>query len=453
MSAAPPGPVGARRLLMFPLLAADPLRFFTDVSRWYGPICRIPIGPERIVVLAEPDLIREVLVEHAREMHKDHITRTLSRVLGEGLLTSEGAVWRRSRRKVAPSFQRDELAGYAAVMQRRAVAWADSRRDGEAISVTEQMSALTLQIVGETLFGAEEVTQAEAVSAALEALMGVFDRRIRTWRRFLPLELLPGLQQQYTKNHDAIDQVTQRIIQRHQPHPGRRDLLARLKEARDDEGLGFTDQQLRDEVITLFLAGHETTALSLSYTLRLLALHPEAAERLRDELGAHDPDPMSLSGLPWLQAVLRESLRLYPPAWAIGRTNLRDRDLGGYRIREGDAIFMSQWSIHHDPRFYDEPDAFKPERWLDGLERRLPQFAYFPFGGGPRTCVGNHFAMLELGVVLSAIVRRLDFTLLEGEDLPLHPAVTLRPAGPLTARLRRVVSLSRTGHPLGRGRC
>lgn len=436
MSGLPPGPTGARRLLMFPLLAADPLQFFTDVTRWYGPICRIPIGAERVVVLADPDLIREVLVEHAREMHKDHITRTLSRVLGEGLLTSEGGVWLRSRRKIAPSFQRGELAGYATVMHRRAAAWADARRDGEEIDVAAEMSALTLQIVGETLFGAAEVTQAEAVSEALEGLMAVFARRIRTWRRFLPPELLPETTRLYSLHRNTIDDVLKGIIGRHEARPGRRDLLTRLKEARDEEGLGFTDQQLRDEVITLFLAGHETTALGLSYALRLLALHPDAAARLRDELGDADPAPSDLSGLPWLQAVLRETMRLYPPAWAIGRTSLRDRELGGFQIKKGDALVMSQWSLHRDPRFFDDPESFRPARWLDGLERRLPQFAYFPFGGGPRTCVGNHFAMLELGVVLSAIVRRVDLTLLEGEVLPLLPAVTLRPAGPLTARVR-----------------
>ena len=440
----PPGPRGAGALLTLPLMAGDFMRFFEDMARWYGPIVRIPVGRERVVLITEPALIREVLVERARELEKDRVTRSLSRVLGEGLLTSEGTVWLRSRRKVAPSFQRGELAGYAAVMARRAADWAATAGERGALDLQAELGALTLGIVAETLFGAAHVGHVEEIAEALEGLMGVFQQRQRTWRRLLPEAALPWSRQIVDQHRQTIDRALDGILDRPEGTAQRRDLLARLQEARDEDGEGFTPQQLRDEAITLFLAGHETTALGLTYALLLLSQHPAARARLQAEVRAALPPDGPLpgmadvAGLPWLQAVIREVLRLYPPAWIIGRTSPAGMTLGGYRIDAGDALLTSQWLVQRSPRFYEAPLAFRPERWLDGtLERQLPQCAYVPFGGGPRVCVGNHFALMELGVLLAVIAQRLDWAVEAPSPLPLRPSVTLRPGAPITATFTR----------------
>ena len=441
--ARPPGPEGAARLLMLPLLARDTLRFFADMPRWYGPVVMVPVGRERLIIITDPALIREVLVERGRQMHKDRLTRSLSVTLGEGLLTSEDEVWRRSRRKIAPSFQRDELEGYAAVMARHAAQWVRARQaaagEGEAVELLSEMSGLTLQIVAETLFGAANIGRVAVISEALEGLMALFARKLRSWRRLVPDALLVNTRREFTAHNETIDRTLREIIAQRTAPAGRRDLLARLQEARDEDGAGFTDQQLRDEAITLFLAGHETTALGLTFALWLLARHPAAADRLREEVRAtladdEAPAMASVSAMPYLQATLRETMRLYPPAWGVLRTVTEPITLGGYDILPGDSLIMMQWLMHRSPEWYDEPEAFRPERWLDGRLSRLPQFAYFPFGGGPRTCVGSHFALMEMGVVLAAIARELSWTVSAPEPLPLLPSVTLRPDAPISAR-------------------
>lgn len=433
MNPRPPGPTGARGALAFPMLAADPLSFFADIPKRYGPIALVPIGKERLVILTEPALVEEVLLRRARKVGKNEITRRLSETLGDGLLTSEGETWRHNRRQIAPSFQRGELQGYAAVMAQRAIAWAEAVRPGVQIDLHAEMGALTLGIVAETLFGAANVDRTHEIQHALEGLMQIFELRLRTWRRFAPRSFYPRLNRAVAKNNATIDRVLWEIIRAHQKPHQRPDLLARLQEARDEEGVGFTDQQLRDEAITLFLAGHETTALGLTYALRLLAMHPERAARLRDELSGKDPTMADLPSLPYLTAVIKETLRLYPPAWSIGRQALEDMILGGYQIRKGDGLIVVQWSMHRDGRWFVEPTAFRPERWLDGLEARLPPYTYLPFGGGPRICIGNHFAMTELCLTLAAIVRRWQWTLREPTALALTPSVTLRPKTPIWA--------------------
>ena len=435
----PPGPRGPSAALMFPLLSADPIQFFADVPAWYGPICRLPVGPERLVVVTEPALAHAVLREHAAKLHKDKITRLLARALGEGLITSEGEVWRRSRRKIAPSFRREELVGYARVMQRRARGWVDARADGEEIDLLAEMGELALRIVGEALFGADNIEQAQAIGATIEGLVGLFLRRRRSWRRFVPSAVLVGTNRELAGYKATLARVLHQIVSTHAPPPGQRDLLARLKEARDDEGQGFTEQQLRNEVLTLFLAGHETTALTLCYAMRLLALHPSAAARLREEVAVPGAlHPARLGELVWLQAVIDETLRLFPPVWTLGRTVQEALTLGGYQICEGDTIVLPVRTMHRSAAHFPEPQAFRPERWVGGLRRRLPAGAYLPFGGGPRACVGDHFARMELGLVLAVIARSLDWSLTAGETLPLQPAFTLRPAAPLRVRLQRL---------------
>jgi cytochrome P450 len=436
-----PGYHGPATLLAFPQLARRPLEFFTDTARRCGDLAWIRIASERIVLVSSPTLIEDLLWRQHSKLEKDHITKRLRMALGDGLLTAEGERWRSHRRSIAPSFQRQDLTRYATIM-REASARAVARlpRQGSA-DLRAVCSELTLDIVHHCLFGSDVAIPAERIGQALDRMMSGFLLEMRSLRRFVPERIPTDTRREVLRALAEVDDVLLSIIteRRNSPRPDgeRHDLLARLMQARDDQGQSFTDQELRDEAITVFIAGHETTALALTYALTALSWRPECRDRLRDELstvlGGAPIDLDTARTLPYLRAVLLETLRLYPPAWGFGRQGTEPISLGGHTFPVGCAFYVVPWVLHRDTTRFPEPFAFRPERWLDGLEQQLPRGAFLPFGGGPRTCIGQHFAMLELMVALGTLVQHADLNVNPAHDLRLEASVTLRPGGPVPA--------------------
>jgi cytochrome P450 len=391
-------------------------------------------GPSRVTLLSHPDLIEEVLVTRAANFTKHWGLRSAARLLGNGLLTSESDFWRRQRRLIQPAFTRDRIASYGSTMVRLTDRRTESWGDGETRDVHADMSQLTLEIAAATLFGTDDVEgETREVLAALQDLTAGFDSR------FFRILQVPGFiptpgNIRRERAARRLDDIIYDIIRRRRSSGAQNDLLGMLLSARDeDDGTRMTDKQLRDEAMTLFLAGHDTTALTLTWGWYLLARHPEVARKLAFEadtiLGGRAPAPEDMPRLRYADAVVHEIMRLYPSAYLIGRQAIEACEVGGYRIPPGGTVIMSQWLVHRDPRWYDEADRFYPERWTDGLLRRLPKYAYFPFGGGPRVCIGNHFAMMEATLLLAMIVQRFRVELLPGQKLELAPAVTLRQKG------------------------
>jgi cytochrome P450 len=326
-----------------------------------------------------------------------------------------------------------------AFAERQLAGW----RDGETRDLQAEMNCLTLEITAQTLFGAAADDRTAEVRGALAAAFAGFDARLGSWLR-LP-EWVPT-----PKNLAArravrrLDEIVYGFIRRRRASGEQRDdLLSILLHARDEgDGSGMTDRQLRDEAMTLFLAGHETTALALTWTGYLLAQHPGAAAKLRAELqavlGGRPPAVADLPRLAYAERVVLESMRLYPPAYAIGREAAAPCEVLGYPVPAGTTVFMSQWVMHRDPRFWHDPEKFDPDRWEGGLAQRLPRFAYFPFGGGPRLCIGNHFAMMEAVLVLATMAQRFRLTLVPGHPVVPWPSMTLRPRHGIQVVLRRV---------------
>lgn len=412
----------------------DPLSFLMNLAA-RGRLVGMRLGPIEAFLLREPDDIERVLITDARRYWKDRMTRGLGRVLGDGLLTSEGDIWLRHRRLLAPAFHRERIAAHANDMALAADHFAASLQAGEVRDVHADMMRLTLEIVGKALFDSDVGPRAADVARALEVLVGRFGDGLITlfpWIERLPLPDNRRLQEALATLDDVLLGV---VRARRARGGGGSDLLSMLLAAEDDAGRGLSDREMRDELMTLFLAGHETTAIALSFAFVLLSRNPDTEARLRAELDAVLGDTLptadSLARLPFTRAVVLETLRLYPPAWAIGREATEDLTLSGYHIPKGTQIWLSQWVNHRDPRYFPEPERFLPERWLGGLERALPRFAYYPFGGGPRICIGNQFSLLEATIVLATILRRVRVRLLESRPLALLPVITLRPKGPI----------------------
>ena len=410
----------------------DPLGYMTRCAREHGDVVRLRLGGTTVFALFNPEHVIEVLRSHGTRVIKDKMTRLISPIVGQGLLTSEGDFWRRQRKLTMPSFQRDAIEHYGEVMVDDSVNLRDSWKPGEERDVHLDMMALTLGIVGKTLFDADMAGESHEVGHALETVM---DHFLSPWKWFPILDKIPTKKNRnYKAALKQIDDVVYSIIRRRRAtenDPG--DLLSRFLAARDDEGARMTDAQLRDECVTIFLAGHETTALTLTYAFRLLSLHPESdaalAEELDRVLGGRLPTAADVSQLKYTEWVIRESMRLYPPAWGIGREAVEPMEVGGYEAPVGTQFSITAWVLHRDPRWWDEPEAFRPERWDHDLAKHLPKGAYIPFGGGPRVCIGNHFAMMEAVLLLATLAQNYKLNLVPDQTLTLAPSITLRPRG------------------------
>ena len=409
------------------------IAYFTKCFRDYGDIVTLRFLGVPMCIVNRPDYIETVLVTQHNNFEKSKDYRALRRVLGNGLLTSEGEFWRRQRKLVQPAFHQFRIAAYAEVMvaytERMLASWVD----GQERDVHEAMMRLTLDIVAKTLFDTDVSHEAEDVGAALQVLMSKFFRQAG-FALLLPSSVPIPTTRHLRRAVRQLDKVIYEIIRRRRAGSSASDdLLSVLLQAQDDEGLRMTDRQLHDEIMTLFLAGHETTANALSWTWLLLGQHPEVEEKLAEELtrvlGGRAPTAADLSRLNYTEMVVRESMRLYPPVWVIGRRALAPFRMGEFELPAETNVLMSQFITHRDARYFPEPERFDPERWRasDPRSVSLPRFAYFPFGGGPRVCVGAGFAMMEAVLLLATIAQKFRLTLVPGQTVKYLPSVTLRP--------------------------
>lgn len=436
----PPGSAG------YPLIGdsldylRDPLAYLLRARERYGALTRLPLPYFAPYLVSDPALVEQVLVTDNKSYSKDAFLRRLSKeVVGQGLLTSEGEFWRRQRRLSQPAFHRERIAEYAALMIAAGEKYADELRPGQQRDLHEDMMHLTLQIVSQTLLSTAVGDQAGEVGEILGAIMERYANGLLLLFPVLSRLPLP-INRRFDQAVARLDQLILPLIrERRQTGGDKGDLLSMLLSARDEDGSAMTDTQLRDEVITIFAAGHETTALVLTYAFFLLTHNPAAAAALAAELTAvlagRAPTIHDLPALRYTEAVVLESMRCYPPAWAIGREAVRDTTLSGYPIPRGTQLWMSPWVMHRDPQTFPQPERFLPERWLDGLQRRLPRFAYLPFGGGPRLCIGNAFAMTEATLLIATIARRYFLRAESPPPLRFLPSITLRLRDGLRARV------------------
>ena len=427
----PPGPKPRFLVGNFPLGRPDPLAVFSGWAREFGDIFYYRAGWIHVYFLNSPELIESVLVTNQQNFRKDRVIQNSRWFLGQGLLTSEGGEWLRQRRLSQPAFHRERLALYARIINGCAEEMLDSWKDGENRDVHQEMMQLTLRVVAKVLFSVDVKNESKEVAAALNLLMKHSSGArmlLPPWVRYLPLPFLIRVRRAVRQ----LDDVVYRIIrERRRSENDNGDLLSMLMSARDEDGSRMTDRQLRDEVMTFLLAGHETTALSLSWAWFLLSENPEAENKLHHELArvldGKNPSFEDLPRLCYTEAVVKESMRLYPPAWSLARTAARDFEVGGYLVPAGANVVMSQWIMHRDPRFFPSPEQFDPGRWFEEPTQRLPRFAYFPFGGGPRYCVGASFAMMEATLLLAAIAQRFRLRMVPGHNVVPVPSITLRP--------------------------
>jgi cytochrome P450 len=426
----PPGPKPHLIIGNMPLAGRDPLTTFLNWAREFGDIFYYRAIWLHVYFLNHPDLIEAVLVGNARNVQKDRVVRNSRWFLGEGLLTSEGDPWLRQRRLVQPAFHRARIASYANIMVDLTEEMLAGWRAGEVRDIHAEMMQLTLGIVVRCLFPVE-AGEIDKIPSAMNVLM----RNASGLRMLFPpaARYLPTpTMVQVRRAVRELDETVYRIISERRASSGDAgDLLSMLTGARDEDGSALSERQLRDEVLTFLLAGHETTALALSWTWHLLAAHREIEveleRELRQVLGARAAEFSDLAGLAFAERVIKEAMRLYPPAWSLARTVTADLNLGGYRIPAGANVVMSQWIMHHDARYFPRPEAFDPDRWLPERSDKLPRFAYFPFGGGGRQCIGASFAMMEAVLVLATVAKRFRLRSLPGETVVPVPGFTLRP--------------------------
>lgn len=420
---------GAARLLF--TINRDRLGAMRRMVDECGDIACFGIGPFWIVGVHTSDLFHAILVEHADEFEKGAmLRRVIQPIFGNGLFTSEGEFWRRQRKLMAPAFQHRRVASYAETMVAYTMQAQQELADGAVVDIGREMTRLTMSIVGKALFDADVFTETDELGAAITT--AAEHSSYLAGNLIAPPLSWPTPRNRRTRR--ALALITRRvqamIDERRRLGEDRGDVLSMLLSARDDVGQAMDDAQIRDEAITLFLAGHDTTALALTWCLYLLASHPEVYARLLAEvdrtLERHTPTYEDLVNLPYTLQVLKETLRLYPPAYGIIRVPLRDVEIEGYRLRKGQPIVLSPYLIHRKPEYFPDPERFDPDRFTPEREKMLPRHAYVPFGAGPRVCIGNHFAMMEGHVVLAALTQHVSFSLAAGQDAVPDPQLTLR---------------------------
>ena len=424
--AAPPGWIGLRGFALVRRAIRDPLPVFVEMAR-RGDVAQARFGSRRLVLLSHPELVRELLVTKHRAFHKSRTLQRARILLGDGLLTSEDDLHLRQRRLVQPAFHRARVEGYGRTMvaltERAAARW----RDGRSIEIHAEMMRLTLAIAGATLFSADVEDEADDIGAALTTVIGMFDRLNDPLAPILDRLPLPRTRRFHTAMR-RLEATIQRIVStRRAAASDSGDLLSMLLFS-DDGAPPMSDRLLRDEALTLLLAGHETTANALTWCWLLLAGHPAVESRLHTELdsvlGGRAPSPDDAPRLVYTRQVLTEAMRLYPPAWIVGRQAMCDVEIGGYAIERGTMVFASQWVLHRDGRFFADPLRFDPDRWANGSAGRD---AYFPFGAGVRKCIGEAFAWMEATLVLATLARRFRLSRLTSDEVGVKAMITLRP--------------------------
>jgi len=426
----PPGPKPHFLIGNIPLAARNPLAVFSQWAKDYGDIFYYRAGWIQVYFLNHPDLIESVLVRNYQNFLKDRVIQNSRWFFGDGLLTNEGEHWKRQRRLSQPSFHREKIASYAGVMTNYTEQMLSHWQDGTVIDIHQELMRLTLHIVVRALFNVE-AEETEQISGAANVMMrnSIGARMmLPPFFRRLPLPGMFEFRRAVDKLNDTVYKII-RLRRRNGHETG--DLLSMLMQARDEDGSQMNDKQLRDEVMTFLLAGHETTALALSWAWHLLSQNFQAQQELQQEvdrvLEGRIPTISDLPSLTYAESVIKESMRLYPPAWGVARQVIKDFELSGYRIPAGANVVMSQWVMHRDSRYFSDPERFEPNRWITEPCQKLPKFAYFPFGGGPRQCIGASFAMMEAVLLLATIARRFQVHPVAGHPLEPLPSFTLRP--------------------------
>ena len=442
MSSAPQsartGARGPRPFLSIsPLFATrrNPLLYMEEMHREYGDLVRYRALGREVFMLFHPEMTQDMLVNRARNHHQGRVMQRSRRVLGNGLLTSEDAFHLRQRRLIHPAFHRQRVFGYGRAMVDFAERHQQRWHDGAVLDVHQEMMRLTLDIVAKTLFGTDVGSDSREIGEALNTFMHLFKFAVLPLSEYLEkLPIPPVLRMK--KARQKLDRIIYRFIQeRRRTGEDRGDLLSMLLAAEDTEAGSksgrMDNDQIRDECVTLILAGHETTANALTWTSFLLAQHPEIADRLRNELdrvlSGRIPQPEDYPNLKYAEMVFSEVLRLYPPAWGIARTVIEPYEAFGAKFPRNAIILTSQWITHRDPRWYSDPLKFDPERWTPDARATRTKFAYFPFGAGPRQCIGESFAWMEGVLLLASIARNWKFSIVPETRVELLPLITLRP--------------------------
>ncbi len=428
-----PGPKRRPVIGYLPELRKQPMHFLHGLARQYGPVVRFNVGSFDFYLVDEPDYIREVLVTSNRSFVKGRALEYAKRVLGNGLLTSEGEFHKRQRRLAQPAFHKQRINSYGDVMADYAARMRSRWSPGATLDMHEEMMHLTLAIVAKTLFDADVESEASQIGEALDTAMVMFRRVTLPFAEHLDRLPLPS-NRRFQRARKRLDETIYRIIaERRAGGVDRGDLLSMLLMAQDVEGDGgsMTDEQLRDEAMTLFLAGHETTANALTWTWYLLSRHPEVERKLHEEIDAvlqgRLPTVEDLSRLEYTEMVLTESMRVFPPAWTVSRRAIEPVMLGEYEIPADATVMLSQYVTHHNPRFYEDPFRFDPERWRPEARSARPKFAYFPFGGGPRICIGEAFAWMEGVLLIATLAQQWKMRMVPGHPVETQPLITLRP--------------------------
>jgi cytochrome P450 len=450
----PPGPRGYPILGVLPHLRSNPIRTFLEAADRYGDLVHLKAGPYHGFLLTDPADIRHVLQDNARNYHKSPLYDRLRDNIGNGLLTSEDALWLRQRRLAQPAFHRPRLIAMAEAMvgctEEMLQRWDHTASLGEPVDLVAEMMALTQAIIVRTMFSTDLGAAADVVNRTWP----IINRRISEtfWATKLETTLPLPANRRFWRALRELETVVYRIIaDRRRSGRDEPDLLSMFLSARDDEtGAGMTDRQLRDEVVTMLLAGHETTSLALSWTYYLLSQHPAVGRDVAAEVdrvvGGRRPSFADLEKLTVTRRVIEESLRLYPPAWGFSRQALGDDEIGGYHIPKGALAFVIPFVVHRRPKLWPEPERFDPDRFAPEHEAARHRFAYIPFGGGPRGCIGNHFAMTEALLIVAAIAPRYRIELVPGQHIRAEPLITLRPAPGMRAILVKRGSAADADH-------
>lgn len=420
----------------------DPTGFLTKLSR-LGDVSAFRIGKIPAYLINHPDLIRDLLITNNHRFFKGRALQRAKVLLGEGLLTSEGDFHLRQRRMIQPAFHRARINEYAKAMINYGEKMSAEWHDGEIRDIDQEMMRLTLWIVGKTLFSANVEDEADEVGKAMTTLVSAFDFLILPFSELLEKLPLPPLRK-VRQARETLDEIIYKIIdERRKSGQDKGDLLSMLLLAQDeDTGSAMTDLQVRDECLTLFLAGHETTANALTWTFYLLSQHPQAEKKFHAELdeviGDRPVTPEDYGKLKYTEAVLAESMRLFPPAWTIGRLAVEEHEFNGFRIAPKSLVLASQYVMHHDPRFWDSAEEFIPERWESlSIKEAGNRFIYFPFSRGVRSCIGEGFAWMEGTLLLAILGRNWRLKLAPGQKIGLQPMITLRPRYGMKMRIEK----------------
>ncbi len=438
----PPGPTYILPYRLIQKFLHEPLKLLIDISHTYGDIAHFKFGSQNVYLLNNPDYIEDVLVTNYKKFIKSRGLQVSKRLLGNGLVTSEGEYHDLQRHLIQPTFYPKRIKSYSDMMIKQANDMCNSWHDGAILDIHKEMTKLTLAIICKTVLGYDIDPEHDEVGDALLTCMKYFNRLLMPFGELIEkIPLLP-INKGFQKAKKDLDSIVYSIIKEHRKKldkgddkESHDDLLLTLLQAQDEEaGIGrMTDEQLRDEVMTIFLAGHETTANALTWTYYLLSENPLIETRLQEELYStfgNSRTPITVDDVPKLQyteKILTESMRLFPPAWALGRQAIDDYKVGGYSVPKGSIILMSQYVMHRDPRYFPEPDRFYPDRWTEEFKKQLPRFSYFPFGGGIRGCIGEPFAWLEGILLIATICRQWRLKHVPSHKVELKPLITLRP--------------------------